>query len=314
MMLMVVLLLDVALGDPPTRWHPVAWLGSLIAGLEQALRRVSWLDGRAGGVMLTVVTVLLASGVALALSVGAYRVSPFVGVGVDALLVWFTLAAWSLAVEGRAVSSALVAGDLDAARLQVARVVARRTDVLDESGVARAAVESLGENVVDGVIAPLVWAALLGPAGAWMHKAASTLDSMVGYRTPRYERFGTAAARFDDVLAWVPARLSLVLIPFAALLAGFDAAGAWRVGVRDRLKHASPNSAHGEAAFAGALGVQLGGPTAYADRVSERAVIGEGLDAPAAADPERAARLVMMTATVAMVLLALGLWVVSALG
>lgn len=305
--LLVALALDAVFGDPPTRVHPVAWLGAVIAAVERLVRTLPGLGPRAAGGVLAGVVVAVATGLAFALSRAAYEFGPAVGVLADATLIWLALAARSLAAEGTAVARHLSAGDLHAARSRVARVVARRTDVLDESGVARASIESLGENVVDGVIAPLMWAAVAGPAGAWMHKAASTLDSMVGYRTEPYARFGSASATLDDALAWVPARLALVIVPLAALLSGLDAPGAWRVGLRDRRNHASPNAAHGEATFAGALGVRLGGPAEYADLRVERPLIGEDLRAPGAADTARAAKLVMTTTLVTTVLLAAAL-------
>lgn len=300
--LVLALVLDLFFGDPPSAWHPVAWLGRGIAALERALRRVPTFDGFWGGALLAVITVTLATSGALAVSWAAHRAGLALGIIADAVLIWLTLAARSLAEEGRAVSEYLCTGDLAAARTRLARIVARRTDVLDESGVAKATIESMGENVVDGVIAPVFWAALLGPAGAWLHKAASTLDSMVGYRDERYERFGTASARLDDVLAWVPARLALAVVPLAAAITGRDARGAWRVGLVDRLRHASPNSAHGEATFAGALGVTLGGRVAYSDRVTERPIIGEGGYEPVAADAFSAAGFVVATTIVTVVL------------
>lgn len=293
-------LLDFAFGDPPSAVHPVAWLGEFVARLERLLRGVPALSGRIGGAILTCATVAITTGSVLAISLVAWRVSMLFGVLADAVLIWFTLAARSLAAEGDGIAVRLAAGELPAARERLSRIVARDTERLDETGVARAAIESLGENVIDGVVAPLLWAAVLGPVGTWLHKAVSTLDSMVGYRSERYARFGTVSARLDDLLVWIPARTSLVLIPLAAFLLGCDGRGALRVGWRDRLKHESPNSAHGEAAFAGALGVRLGGPVVYPDMVARRQVIGaEDAAPPSIASVHAAARLVTATSVVA---------------
>lgn len=289
--IVLALVFDWALGDPSNRWHPVAWLGILIARLEALLRSVPALSGRAGGAILTVTTIVFAGAAAWALSRLAWGFGPVIGLYGDALLIYFTLSASSLMKAGRSVRDALRADDLPAAREAVAHLVARDTGDLDETGIARAAVESLAENTVDGVVAPLFWAALFGPVGAWVHKAASTLDSMVGYRRAPYTRFGTAGARLDDLLAWVPARLAIPLVALAAVLIGGDVVAAWGVGIRDRLKHESPNSAHGEAAFAGALGARLGGPVCYGEVMQERPHIGEGGD-PDADTLTRAARLV----------------------
>jgi len=308
------LALDLAFGDPPTRLHPVGWLGRFIASAEKTLRRVPGLGESAAGVVLATVTVVLAVTTAVAISLAAHAVNIVAGTLTDAVLIWLAIAARGLAEEGRAVARHLGAGDILAAQARVARVVARRTDALDASGVARAAVESMGENVVDGVIAPILWGALLGPAGAWLHKAASTLDSMVGYRNDRYRHLGTCSARLDDALAWIPARVALAVVPVAAALTGLDAAGALRVGLRDRLSHASPNAAHGEAAFAGALGVAMGGPTEYADGIHERAVIGAGMRPAAASDAASAASLVTACAIVAAGASAVALTMAALLG
>lgn len=297
--LAVAIALDAVLGDPPNRVHPVAWLGSLIGLLDRRLRTVRALSGRTGGAILMFATVSVGVGVSAALSISAWRVSPFAGIIADALLVWFAVSTRSLAHAGGSVAAALEAGDLVAARERVSHLVARRCDGLDDPGVARAAVESLSENVVDGVVAPLFWAATAGPAGAWLHKAASTLDSMVGYRCEPYARFGTASARLDDVLAWVPARLTIAIVALAAWFVGLDGRAAWRVGLRDRRHHSSPNSAHGEAAFAGALHVRLGGPVEYPDGVHERLAIGAEGAEPDAHSTLAATRLVRATGVIA---------------
>lgn len=276
--------------------------------------RRAWAGRTGGGAALAIITVLSVATTALALSLGAHTLHPWLGMLVDAVLIWFTLALRSLVTEGRLVAELLSTGDLAAARAQVSRVVARRTDVLDESGIGRAVVESLSENVVDGIIAPLFWAMLLGPAGAWLHKGASTLDSMVGCPTERYAKLGMVSARLDDALAWLPARFALIFVPLAAFVSGYDARGSWHVGLRDRRKHASPNSAHGEATFAGALHLRLGGPIEYPDRTCERPLIGRGSNRVAVGDIRSAIRLVVVTGTVAVVSAIAILCVASAMG
>jgi len=310
----VAMRLDAALGEPRVAWHPVRLLGGLIARLELPLRRLIANESLAG-VALVVLVVLAAVVPATALSLAAWSLS-FVhpalglvaGVAVDGALIFWTLSARNLAEEGRAVSDAL-RRSLPAGRRRVARLVGRDTDSLDEAGVARACVETLAENTVDAVIAPLFWGLVVGGAGAWLHKAASTLDSMVGYRNERYGRFGSAGARLDDVLAWLPARVAVPTIALAArAMKVLDSRAALAVGLRDRLRHASPNSAHGEAAFAGALHVQLGGEASYGGDVRERPVIGAEFDHPRREDILRAARLVLASAeTAALVCVVAGL-------
>jgi len=278
--LALALALDLILGDPSYRLHPVRLLGGAIAAGESVMRRTG-LPERAAGAVLAVAVVVLATGMALGASLLAWRLGgPLGGVAVDTVLIYSCLAGRALADEGRTIRNRLDVGDLPDARNALARVVGRDTADLDESEIARAAIETLGENSVDALIAPAFWALLLGPAGAWLHKAASTLDSMVGYRNERYGRFGTAGAKLDDVLAWVPARLAIPIVTVAAVVVRLDWRAAWVTGLRDRRLHSSPNSAHGEAAFAGALGVRLGGSGHYAGVPSQRAAIGAENTAP----------------------------------
>lgn len=312
LILPIAVALDMLFGDPHSAYHPVAWLGALIQRAERLIRRVCGRAEGFGGLLLVAITVSVAVGPILTLTLVLASSFPVLVWPLEAALVWLALASRALAHEGREVSSLLRRQDLGSARARVSRLVARRTDDLTEREVSRAAVESLGENVVDAVIAPLFWAATLGGAGAWLHKAGSTLDSMVGYRNERYRRFGTAAARLDDVLAWLPARLALLVVPAAAVAAGFSWRHSWNVGRRDRRKHASPNSAHGEAAFSGALEVRLGGRAEYDGLVCSRQTIGAEFQSPGATDPGRAAALVTRTTVVTTIVLAAVLLVISA--
>jgi adenosylcobinamide-phosphate synthase len=252
----------------PQRWHPVAGFGRVAAALE----RRTWADRRGPGV----VHVALLVGAAAALGT---RVPV-------ALAAWAVLGGTTLDREAAEVERLLAAGDLDAARTQVARLVGRDTSVLDAHGVARAALESVAENTSDAVVAPLVWGALLGAPGLLAYRAANTLDAMVGHRSPRYERFGWAAARLDDVLNLPGARLTAAL----AVVLGPDPRGAVRAWRRDARHHPSPNAGPVEAAFAGALGVRLGGVNVYAGRTEDRHELGDGR-LPTHEDLARARRL-----------------------
>lgn len=249
---------DRLLADPQ-RWHPVAGFGRLASTLE----RRTYADRRGAGVLHVAI---LAGGVA---AVG--RALPS-GTLTTAVATWAVLGGTTLDREAAAVERLLAVGDLPAARRQVARLVGRDTSVLDEHGVARAALESVAENTSDAVVAPLVWGALLGPAGLLGYRAANTLDAMVGHRSPRYERFGWAAARLDDVLNVPGARLTAAL----AVVLGEDRGGAVRAWRRDARHHPSPNAGPVEAAFAGALGVRLGGVNVYAGRTEDRHELGDG--------------------------------------
>jgi adenosylcobinamide-phosphate synthase len=287
--------LDLLLGDP--RWlpHPVKLIGRLAAALEMPLRRLVPLPRLAG--ILAVVAVLGTTGVAtwLAVQVGAH-LHPVVGDLVGILLLYTCLAARDLVHHSGRVQRALAEGDLPEARRRVGMMVGRDTDRLEEGQVVRAAVESVAENLVDGVTAPLLFALAAGPVGALLYKAVNTLDSTFGYKNERWIEFGWAAARLDDLVNWLPARLTAPLVPVAAGLLGLKPIDALRIALRDHGKHPSPNAGLAEAAVAGALGVQLGGVNYYFGRVSERPRLGDPVQPLARRHIGQANRLMLTTA------------------
>jgi adenosylcobinamide-phosphate synthase len=277
--------LDRLVGEPPTA-HPVAAYGRLMAAAEERL----WHDSRRWGAAFT------AGGVGLGAAAGTVLRSTAVATGL-------AVAGRALTGEARAVAAALAAGDVGTARTLLPALCGRDPDVLDDKGLARAAVESVAENTVDAIVAPALWAALVGAPGACAYRAANTLDAMVGHRSPRYLRFGWAAARLDDAANWVPARLTALLV--AAVRPG--AAGEIVDVLRRPPAHPSANAAVSEAAFAVALGVRLGGDTVYGGRVDPRPTFGSGRP-PEPADIEAAVRLcVDVTAALTAGLSALGL-------
>ena len=292
------LLLDAAVGDPPWLPHPVRLLGRAIAWADGHLPgrhgspRVQRLTGLILALGLPAATFAL-TGLLLSL---AARVHPLLALGLN---LWWgaqALAARDLARESGRVARALEKGDLPDARQLVSRIVGRDTAQLDETGVARAAVETVAENLGDGVVAPLVYLALGGAPLALAYKAVSTLDSMVGYKREPYRYFGWASARLDDGVNFLPARLSaLALCLAAAVLPGESGRGALAVWRRDRRRHPSPNSAQGEAAMAGALGVRLGGPCRYRGAVSQKPVLGAPGRPARGADIPRANRLMALS-------------------
>ena len=261
---------DRLLGDP-SRWHPVAGFGRVAAALEAR----TYDDSRAAGVLHTLV---LAGG-----SVALGRVVPERTWPV-ALCTWAVLGGCSLAREADAVHSRLSGGDLAAAREQVTHLVGRDPSTLGPDEIARATIESVAENTSDAVVAPLLWGAVAGPAGLLGYRAVNTLDAMVGHRSPHYARFGWAAARLDDLVNLVPARVTALL---AAAVRPRPALAAWR---RDAGRHPSPNAGPVEASFAGALGIRLGGVNRYGDDVQDRGQLGSGRP-PRPADIPRAVRL-----------------------
>jgi adenosylcobinamide-phosphate synthase len=283
--LLIGLLADRAFGDP-RRGHPVAGFGAAAAALE----RRTYADSRAAGVGHTVA---LLTGLAL-LGYGAERLAqrrgPTATAAVTGLATYVVLGGTSLARTGDRMAQLLATADTGEARALLPSLCGRDPAALDEPGLARAALESVAENTSDAQVAPLWWGLVGGVPGLLVYRGANTLDAMIGHHSARYERFGWAAARFDDVVNYLPARLTGLLVVACAPVVGGrprDARRAWR---RDAAKHPSPNAGVAEASFAGALGVQLGGRTQYAHRVEMRPTLGDGR-IPEVADLARSVRL-----------------------
>ncbi|NCC30790.1 MAG: cobalamin biosynthesis protein CobD, partial [Chloroflexia bacterium] len=253
------ILLDRLFGDPRTPWHPICLLGRLNRRLEILL----YPHGFTGGVLLTLLSATIAVTLTLCLLWAAAWIHLGVYLVMNTLIIFFAVSARSMVQHALAVHRPLVAGDLESARRALAMIVSRDTAGMDREMLIRSSVESVAENFTDGVLSPVFYAVFGGAAGAMLFKAVSTLDSMIGYRNERYEQFGKFAARTDDLLNFIPARLALLLIPVAAGGSRLNAGNAWRVGRRFRTAHASPNSAHSMAAFAGALDTRLGGAATY---------------------------------------------------
>ncbi|NJC87825.1 MAG: cobalamin biosynthesis protein CobD [Desulfuromonas sp.] len=265
---------DLLFGDPRRLPHPVVGIGRLIAGCEGLLyERIQ--PRRLGGIVLVLLTLAVAGTAAWGLLTLAAWLHPATGIVVAVWLAWTCLAVRELHRQSAAVIARLSAGDLPGARQALSMIVGRDTGELDEQAILRACIETVAENSSDGIVAPLFYLGLGGPVAGMLYKAASTLDSMVGYRNERYREFGWAAARLDDLLNWLPARLTTLLLVCACLPLGLDARKAWRIARRDARKHASPNAGYPEAAAAGALGVQLGGPASYFGRWQEKPTFGD---------------------------------------
>ncbi|MDX3579996.1 cobalamin biosynthesis protein [Streptomyces sp. FL07-04A] len=276
------LLGDLLLGDP-RRGHPVAVFGRAAGAVERLL----WRDHRAWGALHTVVCAGGAVALGAAASRGVRR-SPAASVALTAAATWAVVGGSSLVREARAIGRALETGDVEAARERLPHLCGRDPQALDADGIARAVVESVAENTSDAVVGALVWGAVGGVPGLAGFRAVNTLDAMVGHRSPRYLRFGWAAARLDDLAGWPGARLTAVL----AAAAGDDPRGALRAWRADAHRHPSPNAGPVEASFAGALGLRLGGTLSYGGRVEHRPVLnGAAGRAVAVHDIERAARL-----------------------
>jgi adenosylcobinamide-phosphate synthase len=270
--------------------HPVTWIGGLIGALDRALNpfppaqaREEKVGARAAGIIAVVVVLAIVGSIAFLVEYEFARL-PF-GIFAVALIASTLLAQRSLHRHVANVAIALEAKDFDAARTAVSHIVGRDTAALDEAGIARAAIESLAENFSDAIVAPVLWLAVAGLPGAALYKAINTADSMIGHHTPRYEKFGWAAARLDDLVNLPASRLAaLLLIGAATARQRSSAATAWRAVRRDAPRHRSPNAGYPEAAMAGALGLSLAGPRVYGGVPVSDASMGDGRRGANAAD------------------------------
>ncbi len=267
-------MLDIILGDPHWLPHPVRWIGRAVHFIETGLRKTG-LPLRLSAVLLTFIVVSTTLALSLSAILLAYRFSDPAGFIISVMIMYTTLSTRSLYDESMKVHKDLRNNNLTAARNNLSMIVGRDTDHLDSGDVIRGAVETIAENSVDGVISPLFYAMIGGPALAIAYKAVNTLDSMVGYKNKKYIDLGWASARLDDLANYIPARISGFLIPAAALLCGKGLRNSLRTVLHDRKNHPSPNSGIPEAAVAGALGVQLGGVNYYQGVPSTRPFIGE---------------------------------------
>ncbi len=295
--ILIALLLDLALGDPRWMPHPVRLIGNFAVALEAPLRRAIG-SPRLAGLTAALLVITVTAAVTWVVIRTAGLLHPWAGEALSVLILYWSLAARDLADHALDVRRALSRGDLPAARKLVARMVGRDTAEMDETEVARAAVESVAENTADGVVAPLFFAVLAGPAGAMFYKAISTLDSTFGYRNERYREFGWASAKIDDIANYLPARLTAPLLMLAALPVG-GSARALRICRRDGRRHASPNAGLAEAAMAGALGIQLGGPVRRGGILQDMPLLGAPAALPEARDIGRACVLMLATTVLA---------------
>ncbi|MGA3206246.1 MAG: adenosylcobinamide-phosphate synthase CbiB [Syntrophales bacterium] len=292
--ILVAILLDFIGGDPPWLPHPVKLIGRFASFLETPLRR-TFPNPRTAGAM-AVLTVLIFTGmVTYAVIFSAGLLHPLAADIVSILILYTTFAARDLSLHSLNVYRGLKAGNIEEARKKVALLVGRDTDILDEAGIVRATVESVAENTVDGATAPLFFAFLVGPTGAMLYKAVNTLDSTFGYKNERYREFGWASARLDDVANYIPARLTAMIIPVAAVILRLSSLNSLRILLRDGKKHPSPNSGLAEAAVAGALKIQLGGLNYYFGQPSTRPTLGDPVKELGKDDILRANALMLVT-------------------
>ena len=297
--------IDLLFGDPHSIPHPVVLIGRLISATEKLVRKIFPKTVRgenvAGGVLWLLV-VLISTAVPAGILYLGYKISPWLGLALESIMCWQILATKSLKVESDRVYIALKNKGLEAGRKAVSMIVGRDTQNLTEEGVTKAAVETVAENTSDGVIAPLFYMLIGGAVLGFTYKAINTMDSMVGYKNDKYQWFGTAAAKLDDVVNFIPARVSAVLMILAAYLTGMDGKNAARIFRRDRFNHKSPNSAQTEAVMAGALDVQLAGDAWYFGKLHKKPTIGDPVREMELLDIRRSHKLLYGTAMLGLIL------------
>lgn len=267
--------IDKLVGDPPHWPHPVRWIGSLISLFEKRLNHGK--SKRLKGVAMLLFVLLIAFLIVKVFVVISYRIHPIAGIIVESIIIATTIAQKSLKEASLDVYGPLEKGDLAGARIKLSYIVGRDTETLNEGEIARGAIETVAENTSDGVTAPLFWALIGGAPLAMVYRATNTCDSMVGYVNDRYKDFGWASAKWDDVMNWIPSRVTGILMLIGTKPNKMEYRRAWMILFRDAKKHPSPNSGWGEAAMAAILGIQLGGINYYKGILSNRAKMGEPL-------------------------------------
>ncbi|MCD8336443.1 MAG: adenosylcobinamide-phosphate synthase CbiB [Lachnospiraceae bacterium] len=314
--------LDLIFGDPSTPLHPICLIGNLIAKLEKGIRPRCEKNPDAGnapeaalrrrqrreffgGVWMAILVIVISAGISALLLFFCYHLFFWLGVAAEAVMCFFLFAVKSLKKESMNVKRALETDGLEAGRKAVARIVGRDTQALTETGVVKAAVETVAENFSDGVFAPMLYMMIGGGVLGFFYKSINTMDSMVGYKNEKYLYFGRFAAKLDDVVNYIPSRLAALLLTVSAPLAGLDGRNAWKIWRRDRRNHASPNSAQTESAAAGALHVQLAGDAYYFGKLYKKPFIGDDDRPIERADIARVNRLMVAASVLSLAVLGL---------
>lgn len=293
--------IDLILGDPHFLPHPIRQIGNLISSLEKLFRKLFAERERMAGTLMVISVLIISTTVPTAILLLCYWVNVWLGIAIEGIFCYYLIAPKCLRDESMAVYKKIDSGDIEGARYAVSMIVGRDTNMLDENGIIKAAVETVAENTSDGVTAPLMFIMLGGAPFGFFYKAANTMDSMIGYKNEKYIDFGRFAASLDDVLNFIPSRLTALIMILSAYFLRLDGKTAYRIWRRDRRNHASPNSAQTESVCAGALNVQLAGNAYYFGKLCEKKTIGDNLRPVENEDIRRANRLMYCTAIITLV-------------
>ncbi|GAA0078387.1 adenosylcobinamide-phosphate synthase CbiB [Clostridium sp. CTA-5] len=268
-------ILDLLIGDPENPVHPVRIIGSIASKLEILMRKLLSNSLKIAGLITWVITVFLTFGFNFFIINLATKINSYFGVILSGILIYFCISSKGLVVEGYKVIKFIINDDILGARKQLSFIVGRDTNNLDKASIIKAVIETIAENMSDGVIAPLFFAGIGGAPLAMAYKSVNTLDSMFGYKNDKYKDFGYFPAKLDDIFNYIPARITGIFIVISSMILGYNYKNSFKIYKRDRYNHSSPNSAHPEAAMAGALGIELGGANYYFGKLVVKPTIGD---------------------------------------
>lgn len=270
-------LLDLIIGDPENPIHPIRLIGSICKKTERIFRKVFKDNLKLAGLITWLVNILIVYFIGTFIVKVSFKINYILGIIISGVMIYFCISNKALKVEGLKVLKYILDDDIEGARKQLSFIVGRDTNNLDKNSILRAIVETIAENISDGVIAPILYAGLFGAPIALCYKAVNTMDSMFGYKNDKYIDFGYFPAKLDDLFNYIPARVTGILIIIGAIFLRLDYKNSYKIYIRDRYNHSSPNSAHPEAAVAGALGIKLGGSNYYFGKLVEKPTIGDNL-------------------------------------
>lgn len=295
-------ILDIIIGDPNNPFHPVRGIGYVARKFEIIFRSILKKYLKFAGLMVWMLIVMLTFMITFEIVNITKELNIYFGIILEGILIYFCIASKGLVVEGYKVIKFLINDNIEGARKQLSFIVGRDTANLNKEGIIKAVVETIAENMADGIIAPLFYAGIFGAPLAFAYKAVNTLDSMFGYKNDKYIDFGYFPAKLDDIFNYIPARITGILIVICAAILRYDYKNSFKIYKRDRYNHTSPNSAHPEAAIAGALGVQLGGANYYFGKLVEKPAIGDNLNEIQIKDVYKTAKVLYLSSFIGFVL------------
>lgn len=302
MSIIIGFIIDCIFGDPYNFPHPIRLIGKLISNLEKLMRKLFPEKLYLGGIFMALTVLFLSTAVPLCILAVCYKTNIILGITAESVMCWYLIAPKCLKSESMKVYKAVSENDIEKSRKAVSMIVGRDTERLDFDGIIKATVETVAENTSDGVTAPVFYMAFGGATLGFLYKSVNTMDSMVGYKNEKYKDFGRFSAKLDDVLNYIPSRLTAILMIISAYILKYDGKSAYKIWKRDRLKHASPNSAQTESVCAGALNIRLAGDAYYFGELHKKAYIGENERNIQKDDIIRANRLMYMTTALMLIL------------